>query len=133
MNVHRIEHPGAGSGQHHRLRGMANVLSALAVGVAIFVAAGQGLPALRTLGASDHAELAKFALFVLMIAGLALCWFRTLPGALLTLGAFAGFWSLHLLAGDGTRLGALYALFPMAGALQLAAWWAARGARGGPH
>lgn len=131
MNVHGSERTVPPPVQHHRLRGMANTLSALAVGAALFVGFAQGLPAFSTLSASDRAELAKFVLFVAMIAGLALCWFRTLPGALLTLAAFAGFWAVHLLAGDGTRLGGVFALFPMAGALQLAAWWMARSARRG--
>lgn len=131
MNAQGTERTVPPPAPHHRLRSMANVLSALAVGAAIFVGLAQGLPAFSTLTASDRAELAKFALFVLMIAGLALCWFRTLPGALLTLAAFAGFWAVHMFAGDGTRLGGVFALFPMAGALQLAAWWTARAARRG--
>jgi hypothetical protein len=115
---------------HHRLRLMANVLSALVLGVAVFFAIQQGLP---RFGSLNRTEIAQFALFLLMLAGLALCWFRTLPGALLTLGAFAGFWAVNLSATGGERLGSVYVLFPLAGALQLAAWWAARSARGDRH
>lgn len=112
---------------HHRIRLMANVLSAFVLGIALWFAFGNGLPRLASLGTG---EIAQFALFVLMLAGLALCWFRTLPGALLTLGAFAAFWAVNLAVTGGARLGSIYALFPMAGALQLAAWWSARRARG---
>ncbi len=115
---------------HHRLRLMANVLSAFVLGVAVFFAIGEGLPRFSSLRPT---ELAQFALFMLMLAGLALCWFRTLPGALLTLGAFAGFWAVNISATGGASLGSVYVLFPLAGALQLAAWWAARRARGDQH
>lgn len=130
MNVQPIhsENPAVPASHPHRLRLMANVLSAFVLGVAMFFAVGEGLPRFGTLG---PAEIAQFALFVLMLAGLALCWFRTLPGALLTLGAFAGFWLVNLNVTGGERLGSVFALFPMAGALQLAAWWSARQARGG--
>jgi len=111
----------------NRLRLMANVLSAFVLGVAVFFAVGEGLPRFSSLSAS---ELAQFVLFALMLAGLALCWFRTLPGALLTLAAFAGFWAVNFSVTGGARLGSAFALFPMAGALQLAAWWSARRARG---
>ena len=111
----------------HRLTLMANVLGAFALVTALLFSAGEGLPRIAGMG---PAERAQFVLFVLMLAGLALSWFRTLPGALLTLGAFAGFWAVNFSVTGGARLGSVFALFPMAGALQLAAWWSARRARG---
>src|SRR5512147_1440563 len=83
MHEHDL-HPTLTAPHPHRLGLMGNILSAFVLGVATLFAFTEGLPRLAGLGTPD---LALFVLFVLMLAGLALSWVRTLPGALLTLGA----------------------------------------------
>lgn len=109
-----------------RLHWMATALSAAILVVALLFMIGEGVPRVSALSGT---ELALFGTFGLMLVGLAVGVFAELPGALLTLAGFAAFWGVHAAATGGARLGGAFALFPIAAALQLAAWWHGRRAR----
>jgi len=106
-----------------RVRLMAQALSAALVGFSFLFMLAEGLP---RPSAFHGAELAQMVLFGAMLGGLLLGLVRAPSGPILALAAFAGFWAVHVTAGSGARLGGAFALFPIAAALQWAAWWLAR-------
>lgn len=108
----------APSGEH--LRTMANALALMVVVVTLLFVFGEGVPKLSQF---TPTVLAQFTSFTLMLMGLVVGLFLPPVGGALALAGFAAFWAVNIAATGTGRLGAAFALFPIAAALQLASWW----------
>jgi hypothetical protein len=108
-------------GEH--LRTVANALSVAVFLAAILIVFGEGVPRVAQF---TPAILAQFTSFALMLMGLVVALFLPPVGGALTLAGFAAFWGANIAATGVTRLGGVFALFPIAAVLQLASWWHVR-------
>ncbi len=88
-----------------------------------FVVVGQGRP---DIGAFTASEKVSGIMFVVMIAGLIVGWFRELAGALLIVGGFLGFMASEYAATGDVGMSGIFMLFPLAGALFFMYWLLAR-------
>jgi hypothetical protein len=79
---------------------------------------GEGLPSPASVRTASATEAVALLAFLLMLVGLALIWKREGLGGAITLSGF-----LLFLAMNGFRVGPVFLLFPMAGVLDVLAWW----------
>jgi hypothetical protein len=77
------------------------------------------LPDVRTF---SRGEIVSAIVFVVMIAGLIVGWWRELAGALLILGGFFAFMVSEYVSSGDMGMGGIFMLFPLAGALFLVYW-----------
>jgi hypothetical protein len=87
------------------------------------IVAGQGRPDIK---AFTQAEKVSAVMFVTMIAGLVVGWFRELAGALLIAGGFLGFVVSEYASTGDAGMSGVFMLFPLAAALFFAYWLLAR-------
>jgi hypothetical protein len=83
----------------------------------------KGLPNFRIF---SRGEMVSSVLFIAMVAGLLLGWWRELVGAILILGGFLSFMASEYMVSGDAGIGLIFMLFPLAGALYLIYWWLTR-------
>ncbi len=83
------------------------------------VVVGQGLP---DINAFTHGEKVSGVMFIVMIAGLVVGWFRELAGALLIVGGFLGFMASEYATTGDIGMSGIFMLFPLAGSLFFVYW-----------
>jgi hypothetical protein len=105
------------------LRSIARMVSAMIIIFVAMVVIGEGKPDFR---AFSQAEIFSTIMFVVMIAGLVLGWWRELVGAILILGGFFAFMTSEYIASKDAGMSWIFMLFPLAGVLFLIYWWFTR-------
>ena len=105
------------------IRSIARTISALLLILIVMMIIGEGLPNFRIF---SRGEIVSSVMFIAMIAGLSLGWWRELVGAILILGGFLSFMASEYLASGDAGMGLTFMLFPLAGALYLIYWWLTR-------
>jgi hypothetical protein len=105
------------------VRSIARMVSFGLLILVIMVIAGEGLPDVR---AFSRGEILSAIVFVIMLAGLAVGWWRELAGALLILGGFLAFIASEYAASGDMGMSPIFMLFPFAGALFFLYWLLAR-------
>jgi hypothetical protein len=128
--------PGAGAGRSamplsdfakisllYLIRSIARTISAMLLILVVMMIIGEGLPNFRIF---SRGEIVSSVMFIAMIAGLILGWWRELVGAILILGGFLSFMASEYIASGDTGMGLIFVLFPLAGALYLIYWWLTR-------
>jgi hypothetical protein len=89
----------------------------------VMVIVGQGLPDVKSF---TRGEIVSGIMFLVMIAGLAVGWWRELAGALLILGGLLAFMASEYATSGDMGMGAIFMLFPFSGALFFIYWLLAR-------
>jgi hypothetical protein len=105
------------------VRSIARMFSFALFILVILVIVGEGLPDVR---AFTRGEIVSAVLFVAMLAGLVVGWWRELAGGLLILVGFAAFMASEYVGTGDMGMGGIFMLFPFSGALFLIYWWLAR-------
>lgn len=104
------------------IRSAARMVSVLLLILIVMFVVGEGLPKPSELARSER--LLGIAL-IAMTLGLIVGWWRELAGAILIFGGFFSFMAIEFVASGDAGMGAVFVLFPVAGALYLVYWWLA--------
>jgi len=102
------------------IRSIARTISALLIILIVMMLIGEGVPNVREF---SRGEIVSSIMFLAMVAGLFLGWWRELVGAILILGGFLLFMASEYVASGEAGMGLTFVLFPLAGALYLIYWW----------
>jgi hypothetical protein len=105
------------------LRSIARVLALGTVILIVLIAAGQGLPDLRSF---PPLEVVLFISLVVMLIGLLIGWWREEIGAIMIFSGFAAFLVVERIESGTIRKGGIFMLFPIVGLLYLMYWWQTR-------
>jgi hypothetical protein len=87
------------------------------------VVIGEGLPDVREFSTGEQVSS---VMFVAMLVGLVVGWWRELPGAVLILVGFVTFVASEYVSSGDAGMNWIFMLFPVAGMLFLAYWWLTR-------
>jgi len=101
------------------VRSIARMVSFALLILVVMVIIGEGLPDVRTF---SRWEIVSGMMFVIMLAGLIVGWWRELFGAILILGGFLAFLASEYAASGDMGMGGIFMLFPFAGALFFLYW-----------
>lgn len=101
------------------VRSIARMVSFALFLLVALVIAGEGLPDVR---AFSRGEIVSAIMFVVMIAGLGVGWWRELAGAMLIVGGFLGFMASEYAATGDMGMSGIFMLFPFSGALFFLYW-----------
>lgn len=105
------------------VRSIARMVSFALLILVVMVIVGQGLPDVR---AFSRGEIVSAIMFVIMLAGLIVGWWRELAGAALIIGGFLAFLASEYAVSGDMGMGGIFMLFPFAGALFFLYWLLAR-------
>ena len=105
------------------VRSLARMVSFGLLILVLMVIVGEGLPDVR---AFSRWEIVSSILFVVMIAGLVVGWWRELAGAVLIVGGFLAFMASEYAVSGDMGMGRIFMLFPFAGSLFFVYWLLAR-------
>jgi hypothetical protein len=105
------------------LRSIARMVSTVILILLVMVIKAEGLPNLHEF---SRGEIISSAMFIVMIAGLILAWWRELAGAVLILGGFFAFTTSEYVVSGDAGMSWIFMLFPIAGVLFLIYWWLTR-------
>jgi hypothetical protein len=105
------------------VRSVARMVSFALLILVGMVIVGEGLPNVRTF---SRGEIVSAIMFMIMLGGLIVGWWRELSGALLILGGFLGFMASEYSSSGDMGMGGIFMLFPFAGALFFLYWLLAR-------
>jgi hypothetical protein len=105
------------------LRSIARMTSAASLIFLAMVVTNAGKPDFRTF---SRGEIFSTIMFVVMVAGLILGWWRELVGGILILGGFFAFMMSEYVVSRDAGMSWVFMLFPLAGVLFLAYWWLTR-------
>jgi hypothetical protein len=101
------------------LRSVARMVSFALLILVVMVILGEGLPDIR---AFTRGEIISAIMFVIMIAGLLVGWWREFAGAILIFGGFFAFMASEYAASGDVGMSPIFMLFPLAGALFFVYW-----------
>lgn len=101
------------------VRSIARTFSFAVFILVLMVVIGQGWPNVREF---SRGEVISSIMFVIMLAGLIVGWWRELAGALLILGGFLGFMASEYAASGDMGMSPIFMLFPLSGALFFVYW-----------
>jgi hypothetical protein len=101
------------------VRSIARMVSFALFILIVMVIVGEGLPDVR---AFSRGEIVSAIMFIVMIAGLIVGWFRELAGAILIIGGFLGFMASEYAGTGDMGMSGIFMLFPFAGALFFLYW-----------
>jgi hypothetical protein len=101
------------------VRSIARVFSFGLLILIVMLIVGAGLPDVR---AFSRGEIVSSLMFVVMISGLIIGWWRELVGAILILGGFFAFMASEYAVSGDMGMSRIFMLFPLSGALFLVYW-----------
>jgi membrane-bound ClpP family serine protease len=101
------------------VRSIARMVSFACLIFIAMVVVGQGMPDVH---AFTRGEIVSGIMFVIMLAGLVVGWWRELAGALLIIGGFAGFMVSEYATSGDVGMSGIFMLIPFSGALFFTYW-----------
>jgi hypothetical protein len=105
------------------LRSIARTAATMLLILMVMIMVRQGMPDVRLFSRN---EIVSSIIFLAMLAGLLVGWWRELFGAILILGGFIAFMASEYFGSGDAGIGLTFMLFPFVGALFLIYWWLTR-------